>query len=427
MELPFFKLIREGTKAVPAVKFAVGVSAISAIVGLIASFELDLRITLWGTFVILILMFFLLLFARLAKTTQSEFKYVLRVLMWAFVLLFICISTMLTSSIFFKWPVNLQYIISDTPNNVSTKVEERTLTNIRVYKHVVALDYMRLFGANAVPLFMHVFESRDSLIQMRDGGEYKNTFYYVGDYHTKGKNDYMSKELIDFWKNEWEYNKALPLKTDLWTRFSGNWLGCRELFYTSLSPSFKDYSAFINENQFIMGFDEEELDSLDKVFQPSEENMPASTDIGFLFVIITNNSDVDIYDVVFQYEFFKNSLKMESLLHKSGKYHDDMSFKKASQKPTPRSIALSEDSIRLLKPDNRAINLASLKAKKSVIWLLSIYRKKKNGLPDFYLTDVNVPVRCEFSIDGHPYYDSLRQPYGEKAGRINIPDGWYSQ
>jgi len=56
--------LKEAIKAVPAVKYALGVGGIAAVVAIIAGFHLDYRVAVFGTVIVFALMFVLLVFAR---------------------------------------------------------------------------------------------------------------------------------------------------------------------------------------------------------------------------------------------------------------------------------------------------------------------------------------------------------------------------
>lgn len=104
MDLNFFKIIDKGTKAVPATKYAVGILGLAAVVAVIRQFRLDWAIALWGTIILLGLMILLVVFARLTETSPEEFKGPVKVLMWSFVILFICNCILLSASAFTGYP-----------------------------------------------------------------------------------------------------------------------------------------------------------------------------------------------------------------------------------------------------------------------------------------------------------------------------------
>ncbi|HKV41553.1 MAG TPA: CHAT domain-containing protein [Blastocatellia bacterium] len=94
--------------AVPAVKFSLGIAGIAATVAIIKTFVTDLRVAFFGTIVMIFLMVILFLFAQLTTVVSKQVQRVLPVLIWSCLLLFIGTSASLFSSVFFKWPVDLQ-------------------------------------------------------------------------------------------------------------------------------------------------------------------------------------------------------------------------------------------------------------------------------------------------------------------------------
>lgn len=95
------KVIIQATKAVPFVKYALGLAGIAGTVAIILSFGLSPKIGFLGILITLPLMFILFLFA---KISQAKFKLYRRpaiVLMWAVVILFIFVMTSLSTSVFF--------------------------------------------------------------------------------------------------------------------------------------------------------------------------------------------------------------------------------------------------------------------------------------------------------------------------------------
>lgn len=102
--MSFVGIIREGVRAVPSVKYAVGVAAIAAVVALVVGWKIDLRIALAGVVVMFVLMTALLVFAGLNKLESPQVKYAAIFMMWVFVLLITSWASLLTSSVFFNAP-----------------------------------------------------------------------------------------------------------------------------------------------------------------------------------------------------------------------------------------------------------------------------------------------------------------------------------
>jgi hypothetical protein len=97
-------VIREGVRAVPSVKYALGVAAIAAVVALVVGWQIDVRIAVAGVVVMLVLMTALFVFAGMNKLKSPQIRYAAIFMMWAFVLLTVSWACLLTSSVFFNVP-----------------------------------------------------------------------------------------------------------------------------------------------------------------------------------------------------------------------------------------------------------------------------------------------------------------------------------
>ena len=67
-----FKLLREAIAAVPAVKFALGVAGIAAVVAIVFGLKLNAQVAVFGTIIVLGLMFILVLFSQYAGSTAGS-------------------------------------------------------------------------------------------------------------------------------------------------------------------------------------------------------------------------------------------------------------------------------------------------------------------------------------------------------------------
>lgn len=117
MNIPFLDLIQRGTKAVPATKYAVGILGMVAVVALVAQFKLDPRLAVFGTIILLGLMVLLVIFAKFSQTAPAEFRGPVKLLMWAFVLLFIVNCLLLSAHAFLGWP-EIHAFSSGSPSQV---------------------------------------------------------------------------------------------------------------------------------------------------------------------------------------------------------------------------------------------------------------------------------------------------------------------
>lgn len=394
-------------------------------------------------------MILLVVFAKLTQTASEEFKLPVKVLMWAFVILFITISILLTSSVFFKQPVDLQFLLVDerSNKNISTNKEvnsDNTVSSFNeidtVLKHEIGVNYMRLFGASAVPTLMQLLEARGEVLPLES---YR---YSVGGIHRlKHHREIMiPKPVVEFWKKKWEFKDAVPIKTDLWQKFSGNWLIPMDLLWTSLTPNQNSLYSYLSSPAYgnLMYTDSEnylEADSVQKLtglvvtdeilrehrsksgcdddYEIRNSNCLSTSNFGYLFAILTNNTDKEIKEVEIIYTNYINSLKITG-----------QNFKAFKTKQNPEKVALKDADLvnkNLGKIDT--LKLASLKPNTSIIWLISCFKKLPNGLADYYMTNVSVPKKVNFIYNNLPFYDTIRLPYGEKAARLDVPYGWTGQ
>jgi hypothetical protein len=109
-------VLREAIRAVPAVKYALGIAGIvSAIAIVTGGFRIDLRIAVFGTVIMFVLMTVLVLFARLSTTPHHALGIAVIVLVWFSLLLTMFTATGLLTSVFFHWPLDLRRWLLSTP------------------------------------------------------------------------------------------------------------------------------------------------------------------------------------------------------------------------------------------------------------------------------------------------------------------------
>jgi hypothetical protein len=102
--MDYLAIIRAAIKAVPSVRYALGVAGIAAVVALVVAWEIDVRIALAGVVVMFVFMTVLVVFAGLSKLKHPHLTKAALFLMWAFVILFVAWAGLLTSSVFFNVP-----------------------------------------------------------------------------------------------------------------------------------------------------------------------------------------------------------------------------------------------------------------------------------------------------------------------------------
>ena len=152
-------ILRDAIKAVPAVKYALGVAGIVSAVALISAFGLDLRIAGFATIIMILLMVLLVIFAKLTTTASHHFLRPVLILMWCALVLTLGSATLLFTSVFFRWPVPLQHWLGATvgvertqrgshaPIDVPHTKEKRDFEQLRrEMLHVATEQHQRLLA-----------------------------------------------------------------------------------------------------------------------------------------------------------------------------------------------------------------------------------------------------------------------------------------
>lgn len=110
-----YDILTDAIKAVPSLKYALGVLGIVAAIAIVNAFRIDYRVAILGALVMFALMVLLLVFAKLTKAASKQFRVPVVVLMWTFLLLTTGTASLLFTSVFFKVPLDLQYWIKPEP------------------------------------------------------------------------------------------------------------------------------------------------------------------------------------------------------------------------------------------------------------------------------------------------------------------------
>lgn len=109
-----YAILKDAVQAVPAVKYALGVLGIVAAITIVGVFQMDYRVAVLGTIVTFVLMVVLVVFAKLTRAAPKRFVAPVLILMWTFLLLTVGTACLLFTSVFFKFPVDLQAWIKPT-------------------------------------------------------------------------------------------------------------------------------------------------------------------------------------------------------------------------------------------------------------------------------------------------------------------------
>ncbi len=88
-------------KAVPALKYALGVLGIVSAIAIVKGFGIDFRVAVFGTIIMVILMVALVVFAALTKARNPHLQVAALALMWSFLALTIMSAILLFTSTFF--------------------------------------------------------------------------------------------------------------------------------------------------------------------------------------------------------------------------------------------------------------------------------------------------------------------------------------
>lgn len=102
----------DAIKAVPAVKYALGVGGLASVVAIVTGrfgLGLDPKFAVIGGGVMIVMMVVLVIFARGTEIVGESFRYPVMALTWFALLLFMAASTLLFTSVFFTWPLDLTH------------------------------------------------------------------------------------------------------------------------------------------------------------------------------------------------------------------------------------------------------------------------------------------------------------------------------
>jgi len=97
-------LLRAAIKAVPQVKWALGVAGIMMALALGKAYFSSIREAVVGTLAMLVLMSLLVIFAALSKSGPSVLRLPVLFVTWVVLVLFLATAVLTVSSVFFSWP-----------------------------------------------------------------------------------------------------------------------------------------------------------------------------------------------------------------------------------------------------------------------------------------------------------------------------------
>lgn len=112
--------LRRAISAVPAVKWALGVGGIVAVLVIIKGFAINWVTAALGTAVMFVFMAVLVVFARLAEEKRGSLRKLSFFVAWSSVLLTMATALALFLSIFFNWPLHLKDRIEPSSTNTNS-------------------------------------------------------------------------------------------------------------------------------------------------------------------------------------------------------------------------------------------------------------------------------------------------------------------
>jgi len=121
-------LLKRAIESVPAVKYALGVGGIIAVIAIISSFHIGWTVALFGTVVMFALMTVLVVFANLAGQKSSSFRVPALVLTWFGLILFMLTASILFVAVFWGNVDEIRTRLGITPAPLTTAVPQSPAT-----------------------------------------------------------------------------------------------------------------------------------------------------------------------------------------------------------------------------------------------------------------------------------------------------------
>ena len=106
-------ILKEGIKAVPAVKYALGIAGVASALALASAFFSSKQAAFLGAAAMLILMVMLVIFSSATALTRGQMKYPALVLTWTILIVFVSSTLLITSSVFFDSPKSFPKLMED--------------------------------------------------------------------------------------------------------------------------------------------------------------------------------------------------------------------------------------------------------------------------------------------------------------------------
>lgn len=107
--IPGFRVLIAAIRAVPSVKYALGVAGVVSAIAVVRALDLSLTVAGFGAVVMFVLMTALVVFSALTRLAPHRLAIPATLLLYAAIVLTVATSTLLFTSVFFMWPIDLQF------------------------------------------------------------------------------------------------------------------------------------------------------------------------------------------------------------------------------------------------------------------------------------------------------------------------------
>lgn len=271
------------------------------------------------------------------------------------------------------------------------------------------IQYVRAFGAYRVPLMMK---------------------YIISKYNQN--NDFVNA--APEFRTQWteRFKKLYAIRSEAWDEIEKESFLGKSLYSKIVRPVKEDIIKFYLNSIKYSGYayrdiqEKQAIKFFEKNFhipvpQDWENGLDGTneSDIGFLFIVVENNTEKSFYDIEFFYDLVKNNVISNEQLDRS---YESVNLDWKMQ----NGNALTDNTLGNARKMTLTKNISQLKPGESIIWLLHVYKSKNNGMPEYYLTDIEIPQKITFMVNGKTIEQDVRVPYGLKAARMYLPKDWIS-
>jgi hypothetical protein len=147
-------LLSEAVKKVPSVRYALGVAGIGVAAAIVYGvFQGDAQTAVLGTAIMIGFMVLLLVFASLTPTKSKNIQYAGFVLVWVTVACFCAVLLFLSSSFFFRWPIQ-QFGRGESSDCIAAanrmQVVRQSIANF-ISEQCVLANRLSIFVTNGTP------------------------------------------------------------------------------------------------------------------------------------------------------------------------------------------------------------------------------------------------------------------------------------